>query len=78
MTNKERMLTMVLDDKKLQELYEYDCSDYEDMYTAINSDNLIVSTTARIVRDLNGSTDESVQNKLYKTVINYLTENILI
>lgn len=78
MTNKERMLTMVLDDKKLQELYGYDRSDYEDMYTAINSDNLVVSTTARIVRELNGSNDETVHNKLYKTIFNYLTENILI
>lgn len=78
MTNKERMLTMVLDDKKLQELYGYDKSDYEDMYTAINSDNLVVSTTARIVRELNGSTDEDVHNKLYKTIFNYLTDNILI
>ena len=32
MTNKERMLQMVLDDKKLQELYDYDKSDYEDFY----------------------------------------------
>ena len=29
MTNKERMLQMVLDDIKLQELYEYDKSEYD-------------------------------------------------
>ena len=39
MTNKERMLHMVLDDTKLQELYDYDQSEYEDLYTALNSDN---------------------------------------
>ena len=38
MTNKERMLHMVLDDTKLQELYDYDQSEYEDLYTALNSD----------------------------------------
>ena len=35
MTNKERMLHMVLDDTKLQELYDYDQSEYEDLYTCL-------------------------------------------
>ena len=35
MTNKERMLHMVLDDKKLQELYNYDEREYEDLYSAL-------------------------------------------
>lgn len=48
MTNKERMLHMVLDDKKLQELYDYDKSEYEDLYTAMNSDNVVVAAVARI------------------------------
>ena len=61
MTNKERMLHMVLDDKKLQELYDYDESEYEDMYSAINSDNVVVAAVARIVKELDGSTDETVQ-----------------
>lgn len=63
MTNKERMLHMVLDDIKLQELYDYDESEYEDMYTAMNSENVIVAVVARIVKDLDGSTDEIVQKK---------------
>ena len=63
MTNKERMLHMVLDDKKLQELYDYDESEYEDMYSAINSDNVVVAAVARIVKELDGSTDETVQKK---------------
>lgn len=77
MTNKERMLHMVLDDKKLQELYDYDESEYEDMYTAINSENVIVASVARIIRQLDGSTDESDQKKVYMTVFNYLNENLL-
>ena len=44
MTNKERMLHMVLDDTKLQELYDYDQSEYEDLYTALNSDNVVVAS----------------------------------
>ena len=65
MTNKERMLHMVLDDTKLQELYDYDQSEYEDLYTALNSDNVVVASVARIIKELDGSTDESVQKKVY-------------
>ncbi len=78
MTNKERMLHMVLDDIKLQELYDYDESEYEDMYTAMNSENVIVAVVARIVKDLDGSNDESVQKKVYMTVFNYINENLLL
>ena len=78
MTNKERMLHMVLDDKKLQELYEYDKSEYEDLYTAMNSDNVVVAAVARIIKNLNGSTDESNQKKVYMTVFNYINDNYLL
>ena len=69
---------MVLDDKKLQELYDYDESEYEDIYSAMNSDNIVIAAVARIVKDLNGSTDESVQKKVYLTVLNYINENLLL
>ncbi|WP_308273138.1 hypothetical protein [Prevotella sp.] len=69
---------MVLDDIKLQELYDYDKSEYEDMYTAMNSENVIVAVVARIVKDLDGSNDESVQKKVYMTVFNYINENLIL
>ena len=78
MTNKERMLHMVLDDTKLQELYDYDQSQYEDLYTALNSDNVVVASVARIIKELDGSTDESVQKKVYKTIFSYINDNLLI
>lgn len=78
MTNKERMLHMVLDDTKLQELYGYDQSEYEDLYTALNSDNLVVASVARIIKELDGSTDESAQKKVYMTVFNFINENLVI
>ena len=78
MTNKERMLHMVLDDKKLQELYEYDKSEYEDLGTAMNSDNVVVAAVARIIKNLDGSIDESDQKKVYMTVFNYLNDNLLL
>lgn len=74
MTNKERMLHMVLDDTKLQELYDYDQSEYEDLYTALNSDNVVVASVARIIKELDGSTDESVQKKVYKTIFSYIND----
>ena len=61
MSNKERMLHMVLDDPKLQELYDYDQSEYEDLYQALNSENVIVAAVARIIKYLDGSPDESDQ-----------------
>ena len=78
MTNKERMLQMVLDDTKLQETYGYDKSEYEDMYTAYNSQNVVVASVARIIKELNGSTDESDLQKVYMTVFNYINDNYLI
>lgn len=78
MTNKEQMLHMVLDDSKLQELYDYDKEDYEDMYSALNSDNYVVVTVAKIIKELNGSTDPADQKKVYKTIFNYLNDNIIL
>ena len=78
MTNKERMLHMVLDDTKLQELYDYDETEYEDMYAAINSENVVIASVARIIKQLDGSTDESDQKKVYMTVFNYINEHFLL
>ena len=78
MSNKERMLHMVLDDPKLQELYDYDKSEYEDLYQALNSENVIVAAVARIIKYLYGSTDESDQKKVYMTVFNYINENYIL
>ena len=78
MSNKERMLHMVLDDPKLQELYDYDKSENEDLYQALNSENVIVAAVARIIKYLDGSTDESDQKKVYMTVFNYINENYIL
>ena len=78
MENKERMLSMVLGDRKLQELYDYDESDYEDLYTALSSVNVVVAAVARIIDGLDGFADECVQKKVYNTVMNYITNNCLL
>ena len=72
------MLHMVLDSRKLQDEYKYDESDYEDLYSALNSDNVVVATVARIIKDLDGSDEESVQKKVYKTIVQYLNSNLIL
>ena len=78
MNNKERMLHLVLDDRKLQELYDYDESEYEDFDTALSSENVLVVAVARIIKDVDGSTDESEKKRVYMTVFNYINENYIL
>ncbi len=78
MTQKDKMLLMVLDDPKLQELYEYTRKDYDEgVYEAINSNNAIVSAVAKIIVELNGSDDPSEQKRVYQTIFKYLNDNLL-
>jgi len=77
-TNKERMLRMVLDDENLQQRYGYNKSEYEDLGSAMNSTNVVVAAVAKIIMDLNGSTDETVQKKVYMNVSNYIKNNYLL
>ena len=72
------MLHLVLDDRKLQELYDYDESEYEDFDTALSSDNVVVVAVARIIKDLDGSTDDSDRKRVYMTVFNYINENYIL
>ena len=78
MNSRERMLHLVLDDRKLQELYDYDESEYEDFDTALSSENVLVVAVARIIKDLDGSTDESDKKRVYMTVFNYINENYIL
>lgn len=78
MTQKDKMLRMVLDDPKLQETYGYEPDDYESIYDALNSNNAIVVTVAKIIKELNGSDDPSEQKRVYKTVFTYLNNNLLV
>lgn len=77
MTNRELMLRLVLGQKELQELYDYDESEYEDFTSALYSENIIVSTVAKIIKELNGETDESKQKKVYMTILNHINDNFL-
>jgi uncharacterized protein (DUF952 family) len=78
MTNKELMLHMVLDDKKLQEQFEYDESEYEDLYAALNSENVVVAVVARIIKQLDGSKELADQKRVYATIVQYINENYIL
>lgn len=76
-TQKDKMLRMVLNDPRLMEHYHYDIADYEDIYDALDADNAIVVAIAKVIQDLNGSIDPGDQKKTYNTIFNYLNNNLL-
>lgn len=79
MTQKDKMLQMVLDDPRLQELYEYSRKDYDEgVYEAINSDNAIVAIVAKIIIELNGSDDPGEQKRVYQTIFKFLNDKLLV
>ena len=47
------------------------------MYSAMNSEHVVVGAVARIIKNLDGSIDESEQKKVYMTIINHINENFL-
>lgn len=78
MTQKDKMLHMVLSDPKLREAYGYSDDDYVTIYDALNSNNAIVVAVAKIIKELNGSDDPSEIKRVYKTVFTYLNNNLLV
>lgn len=79
MTQKDKMLQMVLDDPKLQESYEFTRDDYKGgVYEASRSNNTIVSAVAKIIIELNSSDDPTEQKRVYKTIFQYLNDNLLV
>lgn len=78
MTQKDKMLHMVLNDPKLREAYDYSIDENDTIYDALNSSNAIVVTVAKIIKELNGSNDPSEQKRVYKTIFTYLNNNLLV
>ena len=78
MTQKDKMLRMVLEDPKLRETYDYSPADYESIYDALNSGNAIVVAVAKIIKELNGSDDPTEQKRVYKTIFTHLNNNLLV
>jgi hypothetical protein len=77
MSNKDKMLALVLSDDKLSSFYEYDAEDFSTMEDAFNSENPIVVAVATIIEGVAGTSDRGVFKETYNEVINYLNQNLL-
>lgn len=75
-TQKDKMLKLVLANKHLQEVYGFD-NTYETISDALESNNPVVIAVAKIIKELNGSDDPSEQKRVYQTIFTYLNNNLL-
>lgn len=80
MTQKDKMLHLVLDNEQLMRQYGYTAKilDELDLQEALRSDNAMIASVARIIRELDGSTDASKQKETYKKVFTYLNNNLFV
>lgn len=80
MTQKDLMLREVLNNEELMSYYDYTMDDIGDLdvYEAQNAENPIVSAVARVIKELDGSSDPNRQNEVYKKIFNYLNNNLLL
>ena len=80
MTQKDRMLQLVLNNEHLMKQYGYSAEQLEDLdlQEALRSDNAVIASVARIIRELDGSNDASKQKEVYKKVFTYLNNNLFL
>lgn len=77
MTNKDKMLQLVLSDSDLKEYYEIDISNIYTISDALNSCSPIVVAIAKIIKGINASDLSSKEKEMYKEVFGYLNKNII-
>jgi hypothetical protein len=75
-TQKDKMLKLVLANKHLQEVYGFE-NTYETISEALDSGNPVVTAVAKIIKELNGSDDPGEQKRVYQTIFTYLNNNLL-
>ena len=75
-SNNEKMLEAVLTDEKLMAFGQYthdDISRINSIYQALESDNIVISTVARIIH---AYSEENSESEIYKMVNNFLKNNV--
>lgn len=77
MSNEDKMLQLVLSDKNLYSLYEYNPEDYPTIKYALKSDNPVVVAVAKIIRGVDSKLDKGIHKEVYVEVFNYLNNNLL-
>lgn len=73
MTNDEKILSLVLQNIDLRDSFDIDPANYTTIDSAINSNNIVVSTIGKIIRK--SKSKDLVQRDLYTELYNYLKEN---
>ena len=73
LTNRERELQSVLQDEKLAKTCPFNPSDYETVDDALQSDNYLVCTIAKIIE---GKSENKTDKQLYNEINNYLNGKI--
>jgi hypothetical protein len=77
MSNEDKMLQLVLSDSNLGSFYKYDSNDFQTIEDALDSDNPIIVSVAKIIRGVNENSNKSNQKEIYNEVFNYLNNNVL-
>ncbi len=79
MTQKEKMLHMVLNNERLMSSFNYTMDEVEELsfHDALYCDNAIIAGVAKIIDELKGSYDASTQKTVYKKVFQFFNTHLL-
>lgn len=76
MTNEEKMLNLVLSEEILTKNYEIELEEPLNMEDALHSENPMIVAVAKVIRELRGQNDRSIQKEVYNEVRNYLNQKL--
>lgn len=77
MSNKDKMLQLVLSDNNLCSSYEYNPDEYPTIEYALKADNPVVVAVAKIIRGVDSKLDKGIHREVYTEIFNYLNNNLL-
>ncbi len=72
-TNNDKMLESVLMNEELMKFGGYEPKDICGLYQALDSDNIVISAVAQIIR---GASEGASEREIYKVVTEYLKRNV--
>ena len=72
-SNNDKMLEAVLTDPDLMKFGNYNQAEVTSIYQAIDSDNVVVSAVAQIIKR---SAEQATEKEIYKEVTEYLKRNV--
>ena len=72
-SNQDKLLQAVLLDENLMKFGNYSELDIKSIYQAIDSENVVIATTAKIILR---ASDGASPNEIYNEISNYLKMNV--